>query len=91
ALKKDSWAQRELFGPIVHVIGFNTLDEALELYNSTEYALTGGVFSQSQDDIDYLVSKMENGNIYINRGITGARVAVEPFGGFKMSGTGPKA
>lgn len=91
AMNVESWAQRELFGPIVHVIGYNSLDEALALYNSTEYALTGGVFSQSQDDIDYLTSKMENGNIYINRGITGARVAIEPFGGFKLSGTGPKA
>jgi len=53
--------------------------------------LTGGVYSQSQDDIDYLMPRMQCGNIYINRPNTGARVGIEPFGGFKMSGTGPKA
>ncbi|MDC1175210.1 bifunctional proline dehydrogenase/L-glutamate gamma-semialdehyde dehydrogenase, partial [Bacteriovoracaceae bacterium] len=91
ALLRESYAQIELFGPVVHIIGYDNLNQALEIYNSTPYALTGGVFSQSQDDIDYLTAKMESGNIYINRSITGARVAIEPFGGFKMSGTGPNA
>ncbi len=86
-----SFAQRELFGPVLHIMGFNTLDEAAKLFNSTDYALTGGIFSQSQNDIDYLLTKIESGNIYINRTVTGARVAIEPFGGFKLSGTGPKA
>jgi len=90
-LNKDSYAYKELFGPIIHIIGHDSLDEALEIFNGTEYALTGGVFSQSQDDIDYLTGKMETGNIYVNRSITGARVGIEPFGGFKLSGTGPKA
>jgi RHH-type proline utilization regulon transcriptional repressor/proline dehydrogenase/delta 1-pyrroline-5-carboxylate dehydrogenase len=91
ALSKESFAQKELFGPIVHIMGFDTLDEAARLFNSTDYALTGGIFSQSQNDIDYLLTKIESGNIYVNRTITGARVAIEPFGGFKLSGTGPKA
>ncbi|MEA9356514.1 bifunctional proline dehydrogenase/L-glutamate gamma-semialdehyde dehydrogenase [Bacteriovorax sp. PP10] len=91
ALDKDSFAQRELFGPVVHIMGFETLDDAARLFNSTDYALTGGIFSQSQNDIDYLLTKIESGNVYINRTITGARVAIEPFGGFKLSGTGPKA
>jgi RHH-type proline utilization regulon transcriptional repressor/proline dehydrogenase/delta 1-pyrroline-5-carboxylate dehydrogenase len=91
ALKEDSFARRELFGPVVHLISFDGLDEALELFNDTDYGLTGGIFSQSQDDIDYLSEQMACGNIYINRSITGARVGIEPFGGFKMSGTGPKA
>jgi RHH-type proline utilization regulon transcriptional repressor/proline dehydrogenase/delta 1-pyrroline-5-carboxylate dehydrogenase len=91
ALDKDSFAQRELFGPVVHIMGFDTLDDAARLFNSTDYALTGGIFSQSQNDIDYLLTKIESGNVYINRTITGARVAIEPFGGFKLSGTGPKA
>ncbi len=91
ALNKESFAQKELFGPVVHIVGFDSLDEAAYLFNSTDYALTGGIFSQSQNDIDYLLTKMESGNIYINRTITGARVAIEPFGGFKLSGTGPKA
>jgi len=91
AINKESYAQKEIFGPVVHVTGFNTLDEAAQIFNSTDYALTGGIFSQSQNDIDYLLTKIESGNIYINRTITGARVAIEPFGGFKLSGTGPKA
>lgn len=91
AFSSDSFSQREIFGPVVHIIGFDGLLQALEIYNATPYALTGGIFSQSQDDIDFLLDRMETGNIYVNRTITGARVAIEPFGGFKMSGTGPKA
>jgi len=91
AAYEQTYAQKELFGPVVHIIGFKDLDEALEIFNCTDYALTGGIFSQSQDDIDFLSEKMECGNLYVNRSITGARVGVEPFGGFKLSGTGPKA
>ena len=91
ALLKDSYSQRELFAPVIHIIGVDGLDEGLEVFNSVEFGLTGGIFSQSQDDIDYCISKMQVGNIYVNRPITGARVGIEPFGGFKMSGTGPKA
>ncbi len=91
AFDRQSFAQRELFGPVLHIIGYETLDDAAKLFNSTDYALTGGIFSQSQNDIDYLLTKIESGNIYVNRTITGARVAIEPFGGFKLSGTGPKA
>jgi RHH-type transcriptional regulator, proline utilization regulon repressor / proline dehydrogenase / delta 1-pyrroline-5-carboxylate dehydrogenase len=87
----ESYSMKELFGPVVHLTSFENLDEALEIFNTTEYALTGGIFSQSQDDIDYLVGKMLCGNLYVNRTITGARVGIEPFGGFKLSGTGPKA
>lgn len=91
ALDPESFAQKELFGPVVHIISVKDLKQAIEVFNSTPYALTGGVFSQSQDDIDWLSERMECGNLYINRSITGARVAIEPFGGFKLSGTGPKA
>lgn len=90
-LVPGSLARAELFGPIVHVVPFADLDEAVALFGSTEYALTGGIFAQSQDDIDWLIERLPCGNLYINRPITGARVAVEPFGGFRMSGTGPKA
>ncbi len=90
-LQESTVASEEVFGPLVHLISYKTLDEAIEIFNSTEYALTGGIFCQSQDDITYMVPKLEAGNIYVNRPSTGARVAIEPFGGFKMSGTGPKA
>lgn len=91
ALEAESYAVKELFGPVLHLVGYKTADEALALFNCTEYGLTGGIFSQSQDEIDWFTSAMEVGNIYVNRGITGARVGIEPFGGFKLSGTGPKA
>jgi RHH-type proline utilization regulon transcriptional repressor/proline dehydrogenase/delta 1-pyrroline-5-carboxylate dehydrogenase len=92
-LAKDptNYAMREIFGPIIHLISYNDLDEAIDIFNATDYALTGGIYAQSQDDIDYLSERILAGNIYINRPNTGARVAIEPFGGFKMSGTGPKA
>ncbi|MDO8493856.1 MAG: aldehyde dehydrogenase family protein, partial [Deltaproteobacteria bacterium] len=91
AMQSTSFAQKELFGPILHIIPYQTLDQAITLFNSVEYGLTGGVFSQSQDEIEFLSQVLEAGNIYVNRGCTGARVSIEPFGGFKMSGTGPKA
>ena len=91
ALSPQSQAQRELFGPVVHVLPVADLHEAARLFNATEYALTGGIYAQSQDDIDALTEGLQCGNLYVNRPITGARVAVEPFGGFRMSGTGPKA
>ncbi len=91
AMQADSHAQRELFGPIVHLIPVADLDEALALWRAPAYSLTGGIYAQSQDDTDYLRDHSYIGNLYINRVITGARVAVEPFGGFRMSGTGPKA
>ena len=91
ALDRETFACKEIFGPVVHVIPYDSLEEAVDIFNGTEYALTGGIYCQSQDDIDYLAPKLLAGNIYINRPNTGARVAIEPFGGFKMSGTGPKA
>ena len=91
AFERESYSQKELFAPVVHIIGFDKFKEGIKVFNCIEYGLTGGIFSQSQDDIDYFASRFETGNIYINRPITGARVGIEPFGGFKLSGTGPKA
>ncbi len=86
----DDVAQNEFFGPIMTVIKAKNLDEALEIANSTEYALTGGVFSRSPANIEKVKQQLEVGNMYINRGITGAMVDRHPFGGFKMSGIGSK-
>ena len=91
ALRGEAMFEKELFGPILHIVGYDDEKTALTLFNQTQYGLTGGVFSQSQTEIDRLTDKFECGNIYVNRTITGARVEIEPFGGFKMSGTGPKA
>lgn len=83
-------AQQEVFGPVVAVIRVKNLDQALDVANSTEYALTGGIFSRSPANIARVKEEFEVGNLYINRGITGAMVDRHPFGGFKMSGVGSK-
>ncbi len=84
-------AQKEIFGPVLAVIRAKDLDHALEIANSTEYALTGGLFSRSPATIERVKRDFEVGNLYINRGNTGALVERHPFGGFKMSGVGSKA
>jgi RHH-type proline utilization regulon transcriptional repressor/proline dehydrogenase/delta 1-pyrroline-5-carboxylate dehydrogenase len=84
-------AQHEIFGPVLAVMKVKTFDEALEIANNTEYALTGGVFSRSPQRLAKARSEMQVGNLYLNRGITGAVVQRHPFGGFRMSGIGSKA
>jgi acyl-CoA reductase-like NAD-dependent aldehyde dehydrogenase len=83
--------QEELFGPIVHVIPYSTLEQAVQFANGVPYALTAGILAQSGEDVEFLARRLDAGSVYINRPITAARVGVEPFGGFKRSGTGPKA
>jgi RHH-type transcriptional regulator, proline utilization regulon repressor / proline dehydrogenase / delta 1-pyrroline-5-carboxylate dehydrogenase len=84
-------AQEEIFGPVLSVIDAANLDEALRIANGTPYALTGGFYSRSPSRIERVKSEFRVGNLYINRGITGALVACHPFGGFGMSGGGTKA
>jgi RHH-type transcriptional regulator, proline utilization regulon repressor / proline dehydrogenase / delta 1-pyrroline-5-carboxylate dehydrogenase len=84
-------AREEIFGPVLSVLKAENLDQALAWANDSEYALTGGFFSRSPGNIERVKREMEVGNLYINRGITGAIVARHPFGGFKMSGGGTKA
>ncbi|MCH7988860.1 MAG: L-glutamate gamma-semialdehyde dehydrogenase [Planctomycetes bacterium] len=84
-------AQEEIFGPVLAVIKAKNLDEAIEIANGTDYALTGGIFSRSPGNLQKVRQEMEVGNLYINRGISGALVERQPFGGFKMSGIGSKA
>jgi RHH-type transcriptional regulator, proline utilization regulon repressor / proline dehydrogenase / delta 1-pyrroline-5-carboxylate dehydrogenase len=84
-------AQEEIFGPVLAVLQATTFDEALTIANSTAYALTGGLYSRTPSHIQAAQQSFEVGNLYINRGITGAIVARQPFGGFKLSGVGSKA
>lgn len=84
-------AQEEIFGPVLAVMRAKTFDEALEIANSTNFALTGGLYSRTPSHIAKAQAEFEVGNLYINRGITGAIVARQPFGGFKLSGVGSKA
>jgi len=87
----DRLAQEEIFGPVLIVLKARNLDEAFTMANSTDYALTGGVYSRSPKTLERARSEMLVGNLYLNRGITGATVQRHPFGGFRMSGIGTKA
>jgi len=84
-------AADEIFGPVLCVFRAADFGEAIRLANDTEYALTAGVFSRSPVNIRRAAEELRGGNVYINRGITGAVVGRQPFGGFGMSGVGSKA
>ncbi len=84
-------AREEIFGPVLAVMKVKTFGEALELANSSPYKLTGGVFSRKPSHLERAKREFRVGNLYLNRGITGALVARQPFGGFGMSGVGSKA
>ncbi|HVE92036.1 MAG TPA: L-glutamate gamma-semialdehyde dehydrogenase [Actinomycetota bacterium] len=81
----------EVFGPVAALMKADDFDHALSLANESEYALTGGLFSRSPVNIRRATEEFRAGNLYINRGITGALVGRQPFGGFGMSGVGSKA
>ena len=83
-------AQEEIFGPVLSVIRAKTIDEAIEIFNGTPYALTGGIFSRSPANIEKVRAECECGNFYINRKVTGSRVDLQPYGGLKMSGSGAR-
>jgi RHH-type transcriptional regulator, proline utilization regulon repressor / proline dehydrogenase / delta 1-pyrroline-5-carboxylate dehydrogenase len=87
----DVIAQEEIFGPVLVVIKAQDFNEALVIANGTNYALTGGLYSRTPSHIDRAKQEFEVGNLYINRSITGAMVARQPFGGYKLSGVGSKA
>jgi len=88
---KNQIACEEIFGPVLSVIKARDLDEAFQIANRTEFALTAGFFSRSPANIERAKAEIIAGNVYINRSCTGAVVGRHPFGGFKMSGGGTKA
>lgn len=91
-LEEDSRiAQNEIFGPVLAVMKAKDLDHAFKLANGTEYALTGGIYSRSPENLKRAREEFLVGNLYLNRTITGAIVQRHPFGGFRMSGIGTKA
>jgi len=83
--------QEEIFGPVLAVIKAKDFDQAIEIANSTEYGLTGSVYSMNRYKIEKAKKEFHVGNLYINRKCTGAMVGAHPFGGFNMSGTDSKA
>ncbi len=80
-------AQEEIFGPVLAFIKCRTFDEGVAIANSTEYGLTGALYSNNRHHLETGRRELHVGNLYFNRKCTGALVGVQPFGGFNMSGT----
>jgi RHH-type proline utilization regulon transcriptional repressor/proline dehydrogenase/delta 1-pyrroline-5-carboxylate dehydrogenase len=83
----------EVFGPVLHVVryGADKLENVLQSIARTGFGLTLGIHSRIDDMADSVITRLQVGNIYVNRNMIGAVVGVQPFGGFGLSGTGPKA
>jgi 1-pyrroline-5-carboxylate dehydrogenase len=84
-------AQEEIFGPVLALIPADNYDDALAIANSTDYGLTGAVYSGDPQRLQRAKEDFHVGNLYLNRKCTGAMVGSHPFGGFNMSGTDSKA
>jgi 1-pyrroline-5-carboxylate dehydrogenase len=84
-------AKEEIFGPVLACIKAKDFEEATQIANSTEYGLTGALYSNNREHIEIARRDFHVGNLYFNRKCTGALVGVHPFGGFNMSGTDSKA
>jgi RHH-type transcriptional regulator, proline utilization regulon repressor / proline dehydrogenase / delta 1-pyrroline-5-carboxylate dehydrogenase len=85
--------EREVFGPILHVIRWRAdrLDAVIDEIAATGYALTLGIHSRIDETVSHILARLWVGNSYVNRNMIGAVVGAQPFGGEKLSGTGPKA
>jgi RHH-type transcriptional regulator, proline utilization regulon repressor / proline dehydrogenase / delta 1-pyrroline-5-carboxylate dehydrogenase len=81
----------EVFGPLLTIERVPSLERACEIVESLPYALTGGLFARDPRTVRTVRERTPVGNLYVNRGITGAMVARQPFGGNRLSGTGAKA
>ncbi|MBJ3763958.1 bifunctional proline dehydrogenase/L-glutamate gamma-semialdehyde dehydrogenase PutA [Maribius pontilimi] len=85
--------EREVFGPVLHVATFKAknIDKVIDAINNTGYGLTFGLHTRIDDRVQHVTDRIEAGNMYVNRNQIGAIVGSQPFGGEKLSGTGPKA
>jgi len=83
--------QEEIFGPLLSLFRAHDFEHAIALANNIPYALTAGVFSRSPAHLERAREALVAGNLYLNRGITGALVCRQPFGGYRLSGIGSKA
>lgn len=92
-LPKLDLLQQEVFGPILHIMRYDAsdLDKVIDDINHLGYGLTFGIQSRIDETIHHIQSRIKAGNIYVNRSMIGAVVGVQPFGGNRLSGTGPKA
>jgi RHH-type proline utilization regulon transcriptional repressor/proline dehydrogenase/delta 1-pyrroline-5-carboxylate dehydrogenase len=82
---------QELFGPLLAVERVPDVERACEIVEQLPYALTGGLFARDPSTVRRVAARTPVGNLYVNRGITGAIVGRHPFGGNRLSGTGAKA
>ncbi|HEX8855997.1 MAG TPA: aldehyde dehydrogenase family protein, partial [Thermoleophilaceae bacterium] len=91
-LPSDSPVLREeIFGPLLAVERFPSVESALDAMASAPFALTGGLYSRNPRTVEEVTRRAPVGNLYVNRHITGAMVARQPFGGNRRSGIGSKA
>ena len=81
----------EFFGPVLGIMVAKDLDEAIRLQNAVDYGLTAGIHSLDSTEVATWLDRVEAGNLYVNRGITGAIVQRQPFGGWKRSAVGAGA
>ena len=81
----------EIFGPLLAIERVRDVDDACDRVDASPFALTGGLFARNPDTVDRVIERSPVGNLYVNRAITGAMVARQPFGGNRLSGTGTKA
>jgi len=81
----------EIFGPVLAVTRVRDVDEACDIIDSLPFALTGGLFTRTPATVERVAARVPVGNLYVNRGITGAMVGRQPFGGNRRSGIGSKA
>jgi RHH-type proline utilization regulon transcriptional repressor/proline dehydrogenase/delta 1-pyrroline-5-carboxylate dehydrogenase len=92
-LQRASDLQEEVFGPILHVVRFRAheLHRLLDYIESNGTGLTLGIHSRIDARVTEIANRLANGNVYVNRNMVGAVVGTQPFGGTRLSGTGPKA
>jgi RHH-type proline utilization regulon transcriptional repressor/proline dehydrogenase/delta 1-pyrroline-5-carboxylate dehydrogenase len=91
-LPEESAVNREeIFGPLLSVTAVRGVEEACDVVDALPFALTGGLFSRNPATVERVAARLPVGNLYVNRGITGAMVGRQPFGGNRRSGIGAKA
>jgi RHH-type proline utilization regulon transcriptional repressor/proline dehydrogenase/delta 1-pyrroline-5-carboxylate dehydrogenase len=81
----------EVFGPLLAIDRVRDVEHACDIVDSLPFALTGGLFARDPATVRHVRQRTPVGNLYVNRGITGAKVARQPFGGNRLSGSGSKA
>ncbi|MTB16067.1 MAG: aldehyde dehydrogenase family protein, partial [Actinobacteria bacterium] len=89
-VKPGSWSHRnEWFGPVLAIMHAPDFETAIDWQNATDFGLTAGVHALDEKECELWISRIEAGNLYVNRGTTGAVVNRQPFGGWKRSSVGP--